>query len=55
VRQLLDQPSHAKVYTEIDLHGAYNFVRIQEGDEWKVTFKTHYGYFEICYDAIWPY
>jgi hypothetical protein len=48
---LLDQPSHAKVYTEINLHGAYNLVCIRESDEWKVTFKTHYGHFEICYDV----
>jgi hypothetical protein len=43
---LLDQLSQAKVYTEIDLRGAYNLVRIKEGDEWKTTFRTKYGYFE---------
>ncbi len=24
----------------------YNLVRIQEGDEWKMAFKIHYGHFE---------
>jgi hypothetical protein len=33
--RLLDQLSHAKVYTKIDLHGTYNLVHIQKGDEWK--------------------
>jgi hypothetical protein len=42
---LLDQLSHAKVYTKIDLHGTYNSVRIRKGDEWKITFKTRYGHF----------
>jgi hypothetical protein len=35
-----------KVYTKIDLHGAYNLVHIQEGDEWKISFHTCYGHFE---------
>ena len=26
--------------------GAYNLVRIKLGDEWKTTFRTHYGHFE---------
>jgi hypothetical protein len=43
---LLQQLNHAKVYTEIDLHGAYNLMRIREGDEWKTTFRTHNGHFE---------
>jgi hypothetical protein len=43
---LLDQFSHAKVYTKIDLHGAYNLVCIQKGDEWKMTFRTCYGHFQ---------
>jgi len=43
---LLNQLSHAKVYTKIDLHGTYNLVRIQKGDEWKMVFKFRYGHFE---------
>ncbi len=31
---LLDQLGRAKVYTKIDLRGAYNLVRIKKGDEW---------------------
>ena len=31
---------------KIDLHHAYHLVRIQEGDEWKTAFCTHYGSFE---------
>ncbi len=43
---LLGQLNHAKVYTKIDLHGAYNLVCIWKSDEWKTSFKTHYGHFE---------
>jgi hypothetical protein len=39
ISRLLDQLSHAKVYTKIDLHGAYNLVRIREGNEWKEHLK----------------
>jgi hypothetical protein len=42
----LDQVSHAKVYTKIELHGAYNLVDIQESDKWKIAFCTCYGHFE---------
>lgn len=43
---LLDQLGAAKIYTKIDLRGAYNLVRIKEGDEWKTAFRTRYGHFE---------
>jgi hypothetical protein len=43
---LLEQLNHAKVYTKIDLCGAYNLVRIRKGDEWKTSFKIRYGHFE---------
>ncbi len=46
ISRLLDQLSHAKVYSKIALHGAYNLVRIRKGNEWKITFCTHYGHFE---------
>jgi hypothetical protein len=34
------------VYTKLDLCGAYNLMCIQEGDEWKMTFRTCYDHFE---------
>ena len=43
---LLDQLGRAKIFTKIDLRGAYNLVRIKEGDEWKTTFCIRYGHFE---------
>ena len=43
---LLEQLKCAKIFTKIDLRGAYNLVQIKEGDEWKTTFRTRYGYFD---------
>ena len=43
---LLDQLGQTKVYTKIDLRGAYNLVRIKKGDKWKTKFWTKYGHFE---------
>jgi hypothetical protein len=37
ISRLSDQLNHAKVYTTIDLCGAYNLVSIREGDEWKIV------------------
>ena len=38
--------SHAKIFTTIDLKGAYNLVRIKEGHEWKAAFRCKFGHFE---------
>jgi hypothetical protein len=46
ISDLLDSPSHAKIYTKIDLRHAYHLVRIADGDEWKTTFRMHYGSYE---------
>ena len=43
---LFDQLGQEKIYTTIDLWGAYNLVQIQEGNEWKSIFCTRYGHFE---------
>ncbi|KAJ1116407.1 hypothetical protein NDU88_004619 [Pleurodeles waltl] len=43
---LLEQVKKAKIYTKIDLRGAYHLVRMREGDEWKTAFKSRYGLFE---------
>lgn len=43
---LLEQLGRARIFTKIDLRGAYNLVRVKEGDEWKTAFRTRYGHFE---------
>ncbi|KAJ1113094.1 hypothetical protein NDU88_001351 [Pleurodeles waltl] len=43
---LLEQVKREKIYTKLDLRGAYHLVRMREGDEWKTAFKTRYGLFE---------
>jgi hypothetical protein len=43
---LLDRLRDTSIYTKIDLRGAYNLLRIAEGDEWKTAFRTRYGSYE---------
>jgi hypothetical protein len=43
---LLDWLRTKKIFTKLDLRGAYNLLRICPGDEWKTTFRTSYGHFE---------
>ena len=38
VRETLMQLSRACFYTTLDVHGAYNLLRVAEGDEWKTAF-----------------
>ena len=44
----LDRLRNAKIFTQMDLRGAYNLVRMAEGEEWKTAFRTRYGLFEYC-------
>ena len=46
VSEILDRLSQAKIFTKLDLRGAYNLIRIRKGDEWKTAFRTRYGSFE---------
>ena len=46
VSELQDRIRKAKWFSAIDLVGAYNLIRIKEGDEWKTAFRIRYGYFE---------
>jgi hypothetical protein len=43
---LLDWLCTRKIFTKLDLRGAYNLLKICPGDEWKITFHTHYGHFK---------
>jgi hypothetical protein len=38
--------SKAKWFTKLDIGGAYNLIRMAEGEEWKTAFCTRYGLFE---------
>jgi hypothetical protein len=46
ISELIDQLSHAKVFSKMDVRWGYNNVRIKEGDEWKAAFRTNRGLFE---------
>ena len=46
VSEILDRLVHSKIFTKLDLRGAYNLLRIQEGDEWMTAFRTRYSLYE---------
>uniref|UniRef100_A0A803TSC6 Reverse transcriptase domain-containing protein n=1 Tax=Anolis carolinensis TaxID=28377 RepID=A0A803TSC6_ANOCA len=47
ISELLSRVQGAKVFTKLDLRGAYNLIRIREGDEWKMAFNTCFGCHEF--------
>ena len=42
----LRQLTKAKIFTKLDLRGAYNQIRIKAGDEPKTAFRTRYGLYQ---------
>lgn len=46
IDDLLDYIRGSTIFTKIDLRGAYNLLRIFEGEEWKTAFRTRYGSYE---------
>jgi hypothetical protein len=46
VRETLMRLSKARWFTKLDVPGAYNLIRMAEGEEWKTAFRTRYGLFE---------
>src|SRR5947209_13998780 len=42
----MDRINSAQRYTKLDLQGAYNLVRIAQGEEWKTAFCTKMGLYE---------
>ncbi|KAH9253000.1 hypothetical protein BASA81_009005 [Batrachochytrium salamandrivorans] len=47
ISEMLRTLSTGKVFTTLDLRGAYNLLRIRKGDEPKTSFITKYGQFEF--------
>jgi hypothetical protein len=46
ITELKDRLHGMKVFTALDLKGAYNLIRIKEGHEWKTAFRTKFGLYE---------
>ncbi len=46
IGDMLDRLRGAKYFTKMDLRGAYNLIRVKDGDEWKTAFKTTFGMYE---------
>jgi len=46
ISSLMDRLRTGKIFTKLDLRGAYNLLRIRPDDEWKTAFRTRYGHFE---------
>lgn len=46
IESILFKMSGCTHFSKLDLRGAYNLVRIREGDEWKTAFRTPFGTFE---------
>jgi hypothetical protein len=46
ITEIRDKLYGAQWFTALDLTGAYNLIRIKEGEEWKTAFRTQEGHFE---------
>ena len=47
IPELIHDLSGKKLFSKFDIHWGYNNMCIKEGDEWKATFKTSQGLFEL--------
>ena len=46
IGDLIDKLKSAKVYSKIDLCGAYKLLRIAKGEEWKTAFRIRHGLYK---------
>src|SRR5271169_1965960 len=46
IQETLMWLSRARWFTKLDVRGAYNLLRMAEGEEWKTAFRTRYVLFE---------
>jgi hypothetical protein len=46
IKETLNLLSKARIYTKLDVREAYNLLRVKEGDEHKLAFRTRYGLYE---------
>jgi len=46
IKETLNLLGKARIYTKLDIRGAYYLLRVKEGDEHKLAFRTRYGLYE---------
>ncbi len=46
ISEIQDRLQGAKIFTKFDIPGAYNRIRMKQGEEWKTAFGTRFGHYE---------
>ena len=46
ITETLNLLGEARIYTKLDVRGAHDLLRVKDGDEHKLAFRTRYGLFE---------
>lgn len=54
ISEIIRAVSAGNIFTALDLRGAYNLLRVREGDEHKLSFITNYGQYEFCVMPFGP-
>lgn len=55
ISELQDRLAGAKYFTALDLRGAYNLIRMKEGEEWKTAFKNTLWSLRVFGHAFWAH
>jgi len=46
ISEMIDRVHEARIFTRLDLHSAYNLIRIKQGNRFQMAFGIHSGQFE---------